>query len=112
MILRWVSRHLVAVALSVAVAAVGTSTVAVHRWVTGREDAAVERDRLARQIADLRIEIAARAEAAAVQRAHAERLAREVEARTDRLRQLQSVEGLDAPLPDPLARAAGVLWPQ
>ena len=112
MILRWVSRHLVAVALSVAVAAVGTSTVAVHRWVTGRENAAVERDRLTRQIDALRAELAARAEARDVLRAHIDRLERGAAARAELIRNLSQIEGLNAPLPTPLADAARVLWPR
>lgn len=52
-----------------------------------------------------------REEAAAVLRAHVERLEQSNRERGERLRELQQLEGRDAPLSDHLRDAAGILWP-
>jgi hypothetical protein len=109
-ILRWLTGNLLPIALVGALAALGTAGYAVNRWIAAGQEAAVEADRAARRIADLEAEIEARRMAAEVHRAHAERLARESAARATLIEQLQNMEGLDAPLPNPLADAAGLLW--
>ncbi|WP_284262448.1 hypothetical protein [Roseicyclus amphidinii] len=109
---RWLSRHLVGVLVALSIGAVATAVTAVTRWLDDRAAAAVHNDRLVREIDRLRAENAARAESAAVQRAHAERLAGELAARQRLIDTLTDMEGLDAPLPDPLRDAARLLWPE
>jgi hypothetical protein len=91
----------------------------VQGWLEGRDDAtraaaeaeAALADRDAR-IAALEAELAARAEAAAVLRAHNRRLESLAAERAGLIRDLQSMEGADAPLSDYLRDAAGRLWGQ
>ena len=66
---------------------------------------------LSRDLADTTAILAQAQAAAAVHRAHIERLAAEATAWAQLTRDLQSMEGRDAPLSDHLRAAAGKLWP-
>ncbi|WP_143542815.1 hypothetical protein [Cereibacter azotoformans] len=66
---------------------------------------------LAADLATARAQLAQRAEADAVHRAYIARLEEERARWGDLTRDLQSMEGRDAPLSDHLGRAARRLWP-
>jgi hypothetical protein len=66
---------------------------------------------ITRDLADARAIQAQAEEAAAVHRAHVARMQRETEAWADLTRNLQEMEGRDAPLSDHLRAVAGRLWP-
>ncbi len=66
---------------------------------------------LTRDLAEARAISAQAAEAAAVHRAHLDRMQREAEARAALIRDLSELEGRDAPLSDHLRAVAGRLWP-
>jgi hypothetical protein len=105
--------------IGLAIIGVVTGAVAVNQWLNTRDDAAramaeaeaalATRDA---RIVALEAEIDARADAANVLRAHARRLERVAAERADLIRDLQSMEGADAPLSDYLRDAAGRLWRQ
>ncbi len=115
--LRWLSRHLVGVLLVTALAGLGTAGIAVNRWLHLREARAVEADRAERriadleaEIADLEAEIAARAEAARIVADYTRQLQDVAAERAELIRDLTTMEGLDAPLSDPAADVARRLW--
>lgn len=66
---------------------------------------------LARDLAEARAIAAQQAEAAAVHRAHLDRMQREADQWAALGRELQEMEGRDAPLSDHLRAVAGRLWP-
>jgi hypothetical protein len=81
-------------------------------WLRGQAiDARAEAATLSRALAGARAELAMAAEANRVHRAHIKRLEAQ-EAEWDAFaRELQSMEGRDAPLSDHLRAVAGRLWP-
>jgi len=85
--------------------------LAVNAWLDARDAAARARVEAEARITALEAELAARAEAAAVLRAHNRRLAADAAARAALIRELQSMEGADAPLSDFLRGAGERLWP-
>lgn len=101
------TRALAAIALALAVAAAGTILWQRHQLAL----ATAETARLTRDLADARAIQAQAKEAAAVHRAHLKRMAAEAEAWADLTRNLQEMEGRDAPLSDHLGAVAVRLWP-
>lgn len=81
-------------------------------WLRGEAiDAQAEAAAVTRELHTARADLATAAEANRVHRAHIKRLEAQ-EAEWDALsRELQSMEGRDAPLSDHLRAAAGRLWP-
>jgi hypothetical protein len=81
-------------------------------WLRGAAiDARAEAAAVTRELNTARADLAMAAEANRVHRAHIKRLEAQ-EAEWDALsRELQSMEGRDAPLSDHLRAAAGRLWP-
>lgn len=70
-----------------------------------------ERARLDQQLVQAEADLRQAAETAAVHRAHIERMAAEDAAWAQLTRDLQSMEGRDAPLSDHNRAVAGRLWP-
>lgn len=87
-------------------AAVGCLMLGAMAWRWQAQAAA-----LAVRLDRLQLELAERAQADAVHRAYIARLEDERTRWAATARELQSMEGRDAPLSDHLRRAAGVLWP-
>ncbi|AZB54422.1 hypothetical protein EBL89_03460 [Cereibacter sphaeroides] len=94
------SRYIAMVALVVALVLGGLA------WHWQRQATA-----LAADLVSARAQLAQRAEADAVHRAYIARLEEERARWGDLTRDLQSMEGRDAPLSDHLGRAARRLWP-
>jgi hypothetical protein len=93
--------------LALAALVLCAGALTVDRWLDAR-DAAIAAEA---RISALEAELAARAEAAEILRAHNRRLAADAAARAALIRDLQSMEGADAPLSDFLRASGGRLWP-
>lgn len=101
------NRMLTGIAVALVVAAAGTILWQRHQLAL----ATAETARLIRDLADARAIEAQAREAAAVHRAHLMRMTAEAEAWAELTRNLQEMEGRDAPLSDHLGAVAGRLWP-
>ena len=98
------------IAVMVAAALAVLSVVAL--WQRAElAQAAAANAALTRDLATARAIQAQAEEAAAVHRAHLARIATEAEAWADLTRDLQEMEGRNAPLSDHLGAVAGRLWP-
>lgn len=99
-------------ALALALVALLATATGAALWFRGQAiQAHATSARLARDLAEARAITAQAAEAAAVHRAHLDRMQREADARAALTRDLSEMEGRDAPLSDHLRAVAGRLWP-
>lgn len=112
MIIRWITRHLVGVAITVGLAGVVTGAVAARSALQAHIGAGVAAERAQDRIATLEAVVAANLAAQEVYRAHRTRMNAEIAASNELIRELTNLEGLDNALSDPAASAAGRLWRQ
>ena len=95
--------------LALAIALAASLALAWALWDRAR--VRVVNERLQGEVRALTASLEQAEEARAVHRAHLDRMAEDERERETLLKRLREMEGLDAPLPDPMRNAGRVLWP-